>query len=164
MQHCCHLPALPTPTLAPCPTNILTRRSNSRPALMCWGEKERRFAPLAQWAIEHMANLEVVKLQAGHGVNMEASAASMMLLLSLSARSKLRLITMLQRPTPRPQPLRPRCPTFCARQFGKMLAKAADLAVDGIVLDLEDAVAPNAKAQAREFVIDALNNLQWRQK
>ena len=45
-----------------------------------------------------------------------------------------------------------------------MLAKAADLAVDGIVLDLEDAVAPNAKAQAREFVIDALNNLQWQAK
>lgn len=56
-------------------TNILdVAGSNSRPALMCWGEKERRFAPLAQWAIEHMANLEVIKLQAGHGVNMEASA------------------------------------------------------------------------------------------
>ena len=72
---------------------------------------------------------------------------------------------MLQRPTPRPQPLRPRrCQLSVPGSSEKMLAKAADLAVDGIVLDLEDAVAPNAKARAREFVIDALNNLQWQAK
>ena len=57
-------------------TNILDlAHSNPRPALMCWGEKERRFAPLAQWAVDNMANLEVVKLNTGHGVNMEDSAA-----------------------------------------------------------------------------------------
>jgi pimeloyl-ACP methyl ester carboxylesterase len=57
-------------------TNILDlAHNNPRPALMCWGEKERRFAPLAQWAVDNMANLEVVKLNTGHGVNMEDSAA-----------------------------------------------------------------------------------------
>lgn len=45
-----------------------------------------------------------------------------------------------------------------------MLAKAANFAVDGIVLDLEDAVAPNAKEQAREFIIHALNTLEWQAK
>ena len=55
-------------------TNILgIAGKNSRPALMCWGQKERRFRPLAQWAIEHMTNLDVVKLNTGHGVNMEDS-------------------------------------------------------------------------------------------
>ena len=55
-------------------TNILdVACDNLRPALMCWGEKERRFAPLAQWAVDNMANLEVVKLNTGHGVNMEDS-------------------------------------------------------------------------------------------
>ena len=56
-------------------THILAiAHTNPRPTLMCWGQKERRFKPLAQWAIEHMSNLEVVELEAGHGVNMEASS------------------------------------------------------------------------------------------
>ena len=42
-----------------------------------------------------------------------------------------------------------------------MLAKAAALTVDSIVLDLEDAVAPNAKEQARGQVIKALTAHQW---
>ena len=55
-------------------TNILSiAGDNARPALMCWGTKERRFAPLAEWAVAHMANLAVVKLNTGHGVNMEDS-------------------------------------------------------------------------------------------
>ena len=57
-------------------THILEiAHTNPRPTLMCWGQKERRFRPLAQWAIEHMSNLNVVELEAGHGVNMEASGA-----------------------------------------------------------------------------------------
>ena len=56
-------------------TNILDiAGDNLRPALMCWGTKERRFAPLAEWAATHMANLKIVKLNTGHGVNMEDSS------------------------------------------------------------------------------------------
>ncbi len=43
-----------------------------------------------------------------------------------------------------------------------MLAKAAGLDVDHVFLDLEDAVAPRAKAEAREKVVAALNGLDWR--
>lgn len=43
----------------------------------------------------------------------------------------------------------------------KMQRKATGLAADQVFLDLEDAVAPTAKAQARELVVDALRNLDW---
>jgi citrate lyase beta subunit len=46
----------------------------------------------------------------------------------------------------------------------KMAAKAASLAVDQVMLDLEDAVAPAAKPQARVTVADALNKLDWNGK
>lgn len=42
-----------------------------------------------------------------------------------------------------------------------MLAKAAALDIDGVFLDLEDAVAPDAKVQARRQVVEALNSGQW---
>ena len=42
-----------------------------------------------------------------------------------------------------------------------MLKKASSLAVDHVFLDLEDAVAPNAKVDARKMVVDALNQLDW---
>ena len=42
-----------------------------------------------------------------------------------------------------------------------MIEKAAALTVDQVLLDLEDAVAPNAKVAARGAVIRGLNNLQW---
>ena len=54
---------------------------------------------------------------------------------------------MLRLNIPRPQPLRLVVASFpCSSS--KMLAKAAALTVDSIILDLEDAVAPNAKEQA----------------
>ncbi len=44
---------------------------NPRPALLCCGRHEKRFAPSRQWAEANMAGLSVVSLDAGHGVNME---------------------------------------------------------------------------------------------
>lgn len=43
----------------------------------------------------------------------------------------------------------------------KMLTKAAGLDVDHVFCDLEDAVAPSAKAGARQSIVDALNGLDW---
>src|SRR4051794_20540209 len=43
----------------------------------------------------------------------------------------------------------------------RFLAKAAGLEADEVFLDLEDAVAPNEKASARERVIEALNTLDF---
>ncbi|MFZ1152719.1 MAG: aldolase/citrate lyase family protein, partial [Xanthobacteraceae bacterium] len=38
----------------------------------------------------------------------------------------------------------------------RALEKGRDLPADGLILDLEDAVAPDAKVQAREAVVKAL--------
>jgi malyl-CoA/(S)-citramalyl-CoA lyase len=43
----------------------------------------------------------------------------------------------------------------------RMLEKAPGLGADIVMLDLEDAVAPDDKPQARRNVIDALNDLDW---
>lgn len=43
----------------------------------------------------------------------------------------------------------------------RMLEKAPDLGADIVMLDLEDAVAPDDKPQARINVIDALRELDW---
>ena len=43
----------------------------------------------------------------------------------------------------------------------RMLEKAPDLGADVVMLDLEDAVAPDDKPQARTNVIDALRELDW---
>ena len=43
----------------------------------------------------------------------------------------------------------------------RKLAKAATLAVDEVILDLEDAVAPERKGGARETVARALRDLDW---
>jgi len=40
----------------------------------------------------------------------------------------------------------------------RALEKARELPADGIILDLEDAVAPDAKAQARELIVKSLQN------
>ncbi|WP_269454989.1 aldolase/citrate lyase family protein, partial [Rhodococcus sp. EPR-147] len=40
----------------------------------------------------------------------------------------------------------------------KMIAKAKGLPADAIFLDLEDAVAPIAKVEARARIVDALNS------
>jgi citrate lyase subunit beta/citryl-CoA lyase len=44
----------------------------------------------------------------------------------------------------------------------RKLAKAAGLEPDEVILDLEDAVAPERKAEAREIVARALRELDWR--
>jgi len=46
----------------------------------------------------------------------------------------------------------------------KMFEKAADSDVDVIFLDLEDAVAPDEKVQARKNIIKALNEIDWGKK
>jgi citrate lyase subunit beta/citryl-CoA lyase len=43
----------------------------------------------------------------------------------------------------------------------KMLTKAAASKADHVFCDLEDAVAPSAKAGARDTIVDALNHLDW---
>jgi malyl-CoA/(S)-citramalyl-CoA lyase len=43
----------------------------------------------------------------------------------------------------------------------RMLEKAPDAGADVVFLDLEDAVAPDDKAQARLNIIDALNTFDW---
>jgi citrate lyase subunit beta/citryl-CoA lyase len=40
----------------------------------------------------------------------------------------------------------------------RALEKARELPADGLILDLEDAVAPDAKAQARELIVKSLRN------
>ena len=46
-------------------------KHNVRPALMLWGTKEKRFQKLGEWAKKNIPLLQVVKLDTGHGVNME---------------------------------------------------------------------------------------------
>lgn len=46
----------------------------------------------------------------------------------------------------------------------KMMAKSAGLDCDQVFLDLEDAVAPSAKAEARGLIVDALNSHAWKPK
>ena len=43
----------------------------------------------------------------------------------------------------------------------RMLEKAPEAGADVVFLDLEDAIAPNDKEQARKNVIEALNDLDW---
>ena len=49
--------------------------ANPPPLLLCCGVKEKRFADNRRWAEAHMANLSVVEIDAGHGVNMEGAEA-----------------------------------------------------------------------------------------
>jgi len=46
----------------------------------------------------------------------------------------------------------------------KFLQKAVESAADMVFLDLEDAVAPDDKEQARKNIIEALNDLDWSSK
>jgi len=46
----------------------------------------------------------------------------------------------------------------------EMFEKAAKSAVDVVFLDLEDAVAPDEKVQARKNIIEALNDIDWGDK
>ena len=63
------------------------------------------------------------------------------------------------------RPLRPRrCQLAVPGSNEKMLRGAASSSADHVFCDLEDAVAPSAKAEARDKVVWALNNLDWGQK
>lgn len=64
---------------------------------------------------------------------------------------------------PRPRRLR-RCQLSVPGSSEKMMEKAAGLEVDHVFLDLEDAVAPNAKASSRGLVVEAINSLTWTPK
>ena len=46
----------------------------------------------------------------------------------------------------------------------RALDKARSLPVDAIIFDLEDAVAPDEKVQARKNIIEALNDIDWGNK
>lgn len=54
-----------------------------------------------------------------------------------------------------------RCELAVPGSNPKMIEKAADSAADYVFLDLEDAVAPDDKFQARKNVIEALNGIDW---
>ena len=63
----------------------------------------------------------------------------------------------------RPKRLR-RCQLSVPGSSEKMMTKAAGLELDHVFLDLEDAVAPNAKVSSRGLIVNALNNLEWKPK
>ncbi len=63
----------------------------------------------------------------------------------------------------RPQRLR-RCQLSVPGSSEKMMTKAAAMDVDHVFLDLEDAVAPSAKASARGMIVEALNTYDWQPK
>jgi len=63
----------------------------------------------------------------------------------------------------RPARLR-RCQLSVPGSSEKMLQKAAASAADHVFCDLEDAVAPSAKVQARDTIAEALNTLDWGRK
>ena len=62
--------------------------------------------------------------------------------------------------SPRPKRLR-RSQLAVPGVSEKMLTKAAAMEVDHVFCDLEDAVAPSAKAGARNTIVEALNGLDW---
>ena len=64
---------------------------------------------------------------------------------------------------PRPRRLR-RCQLSVPGSSEKMMAKSAGLDCDHVFLDLEDAVAPNSKSDARGMIVEALNKHDWKPK
>lgn len=59
-------------------------------------------------------------------------------------------------------PIRPRRSLlYVPASNAKALAKAASLACDGVILDLEDAVAPEMKAAARAMALDAVRSRRF---
>lgn len=63
----------------------------------------------------------------------------------------------------RPRRLR-RCQLSVPGSNEKMMRKAASSGADHVFLDLEDAVAPSAKADARHKIVEALTTLDWGRK
>ena len=59
--------------------------------------------------------------------------------------------------------IRPRrCQLSVPASSKKMIEKAASINVDGVILDLEDSVAPEQKESARDQIIDGLTQLDWK--
>ena len=59
--------------------------------------------------------------------------------------------------------IRPRrCQLSVPASSKKMIEKAASIKVDGVILDLEDSVAPDQKESARHQIIDGLTQLEWK--
>ena len=59
--------------------------------------------------------------------------------------------------------IRPRrCQLSVPASSKKMIEKAASMKVDGVILDLEDSVAPDQKESARHQIIDGLTQLDWK--
>ena len=54
-----------------------------------------------------------------------------------------------------------RCQLSVPGSNERMMEKAAGLELDHVFLDLEDAVAPSAKREARGMVVAALNGHSW---
>lgn len=63
----------------------------------------------------------------------------------------------------RPMRVRRSCLTVPGSSI-RMLEKSASLPVDEVILDLEDSVAPSAKAEARVNILTALRQHDWGQK
>ena len=55
-----------------------------------------------------------------------------------------------------------RCQLSVPASSKKMIEKAASIKVDGVILDLEDSVAPDQKESARHQIIDGLMQLEWK--
>ena len=55
-----------------------------------------------------------------------------------------------------------RCQLSVPGSSRKMMEKSAALDLDHVFLDLEDAVAPSAKPDARGMIVDAINSLDWK--
>ena len=59
--------------------------------------------------------------------------------------------------------IRPRrCQLSVPASSKKMIEKASSMKVDGVILDLEDSVAPDQKKFARYQIIDGLKQLDWK--
>ena len=59
--------------------------------------------------------------------------------------------------------IRPRrCQISVPASSKKMIEKASSIRVDGVILDLEDSVAPDQKESARYQIIDGLKQLDWK--
>jgi len=59
--------------------------------------------------------------------------------------------------------IRPRrCQLSVPASSQKMIEKASSIKVDGIILDLEDSVAPDQKEAARHQIIEGLKQLDWK--
>ncbi len=69
---------------------------------------------------------------------------------------------MTHRPIPTPSARLRRCLLSIPASSAKMMAKGVTTAADAVFFDLEDSVAPNAKAEARTLAVEALKAHDWK--